>query len=55
MADNRPLSRPWQVVAKELTKEKDPEKVFALSLELAEALQCDVHSSRRSGSKGTGP
>jgi|tagenome__1003787_1003787.scaffolds.fasta_scaffold20851389_4 hypothetical protein len=54
MADNGPLSRPWQIVAKELVDETDPEKILALSLELTEALKWDVHSSRRSDSKSTG-
>jgi hypothetical protein len=31
--------RPWRVIAKELTHEMDPAKVFALSQELNEALQ----------------
>jgi hypothetical protein len=54
MADKAPLSRPWQVVAKELTEEKDPEKVVALSRELTEALKWDVHSSRKPDAKVTG-
>jgi hypothetical protein len=54
MADNAPSSRPWQVVAKELADEKDPEKVLALSLELTEALKWDVHSSRKPDAKVTG-
>jgi hypothetical protein len=53
MADNGTLSRSWQVVAKELTEEKDPMKVFALSVELAETLKWDVHSSRRADLKAT--
>jgi hypothetical protein len=54
MADNTPSSRPWQVVAKELADEKDPEKVLALSRELTEPLKWDVHSSRKPDVKVTG-
>ena len=43
MEPNQPPSRPWRVIAKELTHEMSPLKVASLSAELSDAFDVQFH------------